>query len=205
MYMYFQILFLIVGLFENLEIALDSLAICGTILRCVLMISIGFNAATRYQLKSSKVATSTRCPIVLSWILRALYFPGITIVEQCDSIIKMAKVKLAPSTLALLKGETAENTKGISTSSGMFISASEDKTGILDQIEKKIERATMIPRSHGEAFNVLRYEIGQRYKSHYDNEIHHTGDLRNVTISEDGILCISRISIMMFASSIFIT
>ncbi|KAJ0683886.1 putative procollagen-proline 4-dioxygenase [Helianthus annuus] len=50
----------------------------------------------------------------------------------------------------------------------MFISASEDKTGVLDQIEKKIERATMIPRSHGEAFNVLRYEIGQRYNSHYD-------------------------------------
>ncbi|MFS7923645.1 hypothetical protein Hanom_Chr03g00263191 [Helianthus anomalus] len=46
MYRYFQILFLIVGLFENLEIAVDSLAVCGTILRCVLMISIGFNAAT---------------------------------------------------------------------------------------------------------------------------------------------------------------
>ena len=36
------------------------------------------------------------------------------------------------------------------TSSGMFVSSSEDKTGILDQIEKKIERATMIPRRHGE-------------------------------------------------------
>uniref|UniRef100_A0A251U1A6 Uncharacterized protein n=1 Tax=Helianthus annuus TaxID=4232 RepID=A0A251U1A6_HELAN len=151
----------------------------------------------------------------------------------------MAKVKLAPSNLALRKGETAENTKGIRTSLDMFISASEDKTGILDQIEKKIERATVIPRSHGEdvriiflflftsryvdysydssttclcknvviflAFNVLRYDIGQRYNSHYDNEIHYTGDLGNVTISEDGILCISRISIMMFAFSIFIT
>ncbi|KAJ0733058.1 putative procollagen-proline 4-dioxygenase [Helianthus annuus] len=105
---------------------------------------------------------------VLSWTPRALYFPGFATAEQCESVIKMAKVKLAPSTLALRKGETAENTKGIRTSSGMFISASEDKTGVLDQIEKKIERATMIPRSHGEAFNVLRYEIGQRYNSHYD-------------------------------------
>nr|XP_043616920.1 probable prolyl 4-hydroxylase 9 isoform X2 [Erigeron canadensis] len=105
---------------------------------------------------------------VLSWDPRALYYPGFATDEQCDGIIKMAKVKLAPSTLALRKGETAENTKGIRTSSGMFISSSEDKTGILDQIEKKIERATMIPRGHGEAFNVLRYEIGQRYNSHYD-------------------------------------
>ncbi|KAK2385036.1 putative prolyl 4-hydroxylase [Trifolium repens] len=55
------------------------------------------------------------------------------------------------------KGETAENTKGIRTSSGVFISASEDKTGTLDAIEEKIARATMIPRSHGE--EVVEYSI----------------------------------------------
>ncbi|CAN4082991.1 unnamed protein product [Withania somnifera] len=105
---------------------------------------------------------------VLTWFPRALYFPNFATIEQCQSIIKMAKAGLKPSSLALRKGETAENTKGIRTSSGMFISASEDKTGILDLIEEKIAKATMIPRTHGEAFNVLRYEIGQSYHSHYD-------------------------------------
>ncbi|KAA8531598.1 hypothetical protein F0562_006307 [Nyssa sinensis] len=105
---------------------------------------------------------------VLSWKPRALYFPNFATAEQCQSIIKMAKVHLAPSTLALRKGETEDNTQGIRTSSGMFISASEDKSGILDLIEEKIARATMIPRTHGEAFNVLRYEVGQKYNSHYD-------------------------------------
>ncbi|RWR72804.1 putative prolyl 4-hydroxylase 9 isoform X2 [Cinnamomum micranthum f. kanehirae] len=105
---------------------------------------------------------------VLSWQPRALYFPNFATTKQCQSIIKIAKSNLAPSTLALRKGETAENTQGIRTSSGTFISASEDKTGVLEFIEKKIARATMVPRSHGEAFNVLRYEIGQRYDSHYD-------------------------------------
>ncbi|KAJ8546014.1 hypothetical protein K7X08_018597 [Anisodus acutangulus] len=105
---------------------------------------------------------------VLSWFPRALYFPNFATIEQCQGIIKMAKAELKPSSLALRKGETAENTKGIRTSSGMFISASEDKTGILDLIEEKIAKATMIPRTHGEAFNVLRYEIGQSYHSHYD-------------------------------------
>ncbi|XP_059623987.1 probable prolyl 4-hydroxylase 9 isoform X1 [Cornus florida] len=105
---------------------------------------------------------------VLSWKPRAVYYPEFATAEQCQSIIKITKKHLAPSTLALRKGETAENTKGIRTSSGMFISASEDKSGILDVIEEKIARATMIPRSHGEAFNVLRYEVGQRYNSHYD-------------------------------------
>ncbi|KAM3286133.1 putative prolyl 4-hydroxylase 9 isoform X2 [Capsicum chacoense] len=105
---------------------------------------------------------------VLSWFPRALYFPNFATIEQCQAIIKMAKAELKPSSLALRKGETAENTKGIRTSSGMFISASEDKTGILHLIEEKIAKATMIPSTHGEAFNVLRYEIGQSYHSHYD-------------------------------------
>ncbi|KAM0032316.1 putative procollagen-proline 4-dioxygenase [Helianthus debilis subsp. tardiflorus] len=105
---------------------------------------------------------------VLSWTPRAQYFPGFATAQQCESIIKMAEVRLSPSGLALRKGDTTESTKGVRTSSGMFISASEDKTGTLDLIEKKIERATMIPRIHGEMFNVLRYEIGQRYLQHYD-------------------------------------
>ncbi|KAL5753104.1 hypothetical protein ACOSQ2_023611 [Xanthoceras sorbifolium] len=105
---------------------------------------------------------------VLSWRPRALYFPNFATAEQCESIINMAKPGLRPSTLALREGETKENTKDIRTSSGMFIYASEDATGNLDIIEEKIARATMLPRIHGEAFNVLRYEVGQRYDSHYD-------------------------------------
>ncbi|CAI9763358.1 unnamed protein product [Fraxinus pennsylvanica] len=113
--------------------------------------------------------TLTSIPFqILSWNPRALYFPNFASAEQCESIIETAKAHLEPSSLALREGETAENTKGIRTSSGMFISASEDKTGILHQIEAKIAKVTMIPRTHGEAFNVLRYEVGQRYHSHYD-------------------------------------
>ncbi|RVW30078.1 putative prolyl 4-hydroxylase 9 [Vitis vinifera] len=94
---------------------------------------------------------------VLSWKPRARYFPHFATAEQCQSIIEMAKSGLSPSTLVLRKGETEESTKGIRTSSyfignssGTFISASEDKTGILDFIERKIAKATMIPRNHGE-------------------------------------------------------
>ncbi|CAL9090271.1 unnamed protein product [Musa textilis] len=105
---------------------------------------------------------------VLSWKPRALYFPNFATAEQCQTVVQKAKSKLRPSTLALRKGETEENTKGIRTSSGTFISASEDSSGVLGQIEEKIARATMIPREQGEAFNILRYEIGQRYASHYD-------------------------------------
>ncbi|KAJ8763367.1 hypothetical protein K2173_002250 [Erythroxylum novogranatense] len=106
---------------------------------------------------------------VLSWKPRALYFPGFATPDQCEAIIDMAKLRLRPSALALRKGETIESTKGTRTSSGTFLSASEDKSGVLELIEHKISKATMIPRSHGESFNILRYEIGQKYDSHYDS------------------------------------
>ncbi|XP_020580054.1 probable prolyl 4-hydroxylase 9 [Phalaenopsis equestris] len=106
---------------------------------------------------------------VLSWKPRAVYFPKFATAEQCQAIIKIARSKLKPSSLALRKGETEESTKGIRTSSGTFLSASEDPTETLKYIEEKIARATMIPRDHGEAFNILRYEIGQKYASHYDS------------------------------------
>ncbi|KAB1208485.1 Prolyl 4-hydroxylase subunit alpha-1 [Morella rubra] len=105
---------------------------------------------------------------VLSWQPRALYFPNFATAKQCDTIVEIAKANLKPSLLALRKGETTESTKGTRTSSGTFVSASEDETGVLDLIERKIARATMLPRTHGEAFNVLRYELGQKYDSHYD-------------------------------------
>ncbi|KAL4181060.1 hypothetical protein AMTRI_Chr12g235450 [Amborella trichopoda] len=105
---------------------------------------------------------------VLSWKPRALYFPKFATKEQCQHVIKIAQSSLVPSSLAFREGETKENTKGIRTSSGTFVSASEDKSGILDLIEEKIAKVTMLPRTHGEAFNILRYEIGQRYHSHFD-------------------------------------
>ncbi|KAL2906398.1 putative prolyl 4-hydroxylase 9 [Bienertia sinuspersici] len=105
---------------------------------------------------------------VLSWRPRVLYFPNFATVDQCESIISMAKAQLRPSRLALRKGETMESTQGVRTSSGMFMSADEDKTGILDFIDEKIARAAMIPRANGETYNVLRYETGQKYNSHYD-------------------------------------
>ncbi|CAJ1977357.1 unnamed protein product [Sphenostylis stenocarpa] len=105
---------------------------------------------------------------ILSWTPRAVYFPNFTSVEACQQIIELAKPKLEPSKLALRKGETAESTKDTRTSSGTFISASEDKSGILDMVEMKIAKVTLLPRSHGEKFNILKYEVGQKYDSHYD-------------------------------------
>lgn len=52
---------------------------------------------------------------ILSWKPRALYFPNFATPEQCQNVVKLAKSRLRPSTLALRAGETEEGTKGIRT------------------------------------------------------------------------------------------
>ncbi|KAL4446852.1 hypothetical protein ABPG77_008096 [Micractinium sp. CCAP 211/92] len=81
----------------------------------------------------------------------------------------MATKRLAPSGLAFKRGDTAENTRDIRTSSGTFMSRDEDPDGVLAFIEDKIAAVTMVPAGHGEPFNVLRYELSQHYDSHYDS------------------------------------
>jgi len=105
---------------------------------------------------------------VLSWEPRAVFFPGFLDKERCEHIIALASKHLAPSGLALRKGESAENTGDIRTSQGTFLSRRDDGAGVLDYLEKRIADATMLPQRHGEPFNVLRYEQGQKYDSHYD-------------------------------------
>jgi prolyl 4-hydroxylase len=114
-------------------------------------------------------STLTDLPFqVLSWQPRALLFPNFASKSQCEAIIKLARTRLAPSGLALRKGETYDTTKEVRTSSGTFLRAEDDKTRSLEAVEEKMARATMIPRINGEAFNVLRYNLGQKYDCHYD-------------------------------------
>ncbi|KAM7250061.1 hypothetical protein ACFE04_021944 [Oxalis oulophora] len=105
---------------------------------------------------------------VLSWKPKVLYYPNFATAKECQHIINMAKPLLEPSKIALRIGDTVENTQDVRTSSGTFLSAWDDRSGILERIEEKIAKITMIPAINGEDFNVLRYENGQKYDSHYD-------------------------------------
>ncbi|CAN0906630.1 Probable prolyl 4-hydroxylase 9 [Linum grandiflorum] len=115
----------------------------ATLLVCALFFLAGFYFSTLFS------------PVeILSWRPRVLYFPNFATPDQCNSIIEITKPKLGPSLLALREGESAESTKGTRTSSGSFVTASEDDSGTLASIERKIARATMIPTTHGEEDNV---------------------------------------------------
>ena len=82
--------------------------------------------------------------------------------------LKQPRLRLHRSGLALKRGVDVGEHEEHSTSSGTFLASKEEKSGALKRVEEKMARATHIPASHGEAYNVLRYEIGQKYDSHYD-------------------------------------
>ncbi|EOA27746.1 hypothetical protein CARUB_v10023900mg [Capsella rubella] len=105
---------------------------------------------------------------VLSWSPRVSYLPNFATKQQCEAVISMAKHMLKPSLVALRKGETAETSQNVRTSTGVFIGADEDESGLLAAIEEKIALATRIPSDYYESFNILRYQLGQKYDSHYD-------------------------------------
>ncbi|KAK4760324.1 hypothetical protein SAY87_005217 [Trapa incisa] len=52
------------------------------------------------------------------------------------------------------------------TSSGMFLSKAQD--GIVADIEDRIASWTFLPPENGEAIQILRYELGQKYEPHFN-------------------------------------
>ena len=105
---------------------------------------------------------------VLSWEPHAVLYRNFASLEECAHVKDLAEKRLAPSGLALRKGEDKEGTKDIRTSSGTFLSRKQDPDGVVEKIERRIADATHVHSTHGEPFNVLRYQLGQKYDSHYD-------------------------------------
>lgn len=106
---------------------------------------------------------------LLSLYPRAFLFPKFLDREKCKHVITLAEHRLGPSSLALKRGDSAENTRDVRTSQGTFMGSGEDPDGVLRYVEEKIAVLTGIPSGHGEPFNILRYELGQHYDSHYDS------------------------------------
>eukprot|EP00775_Hariotina_reticulata_P009484 gene9484-9648_t len=106
---------------------------------------------------------------VLSWYPRIVLFPRFLSDKQAEHIIQLAQPKLEPSLLGTGdKPAGGTGRSNIRTSSGVFLDRTEDPGGVLAAIEEKIAMVTFIPPSHGEDFNILRYQAGQHYHSHMD-------------------------------------
>ncbi|WOL07200.1 putative prolyl 4-hydroxylase 3 [Canna indica] len=102
---------------------------------------------------------------VISWEPRAFLYHNFLSKKECEYLIELAKPHMAKSTVVDSATGQSKDSR-VRTSSGMFLRRGQDK--IIRTIEKRIADYTFIPVEHGEGFQVLHYEVGQKYEPHYD-------------------------------------
>ncbi|XP_057503530.1 probable prolyl 4-hydroxylase 3 [Actinidia eriantha] len=102
---------------------------------------------------------------IISWEPRAFIYHNFLSKEECEHLIKLAKPRMAKSTVVDSKTGKSKDSR-VRTSSGMFLRRGRDE--IIRDIEKRIADFTFIPVEHGEGLQILHYEVGQKYEPHYD-------------------------------------
>jgi prolyl 4-hydroxylase len=81
--------------------------------------------------------------------------------EECDELIRLSKDRMHRSKIGAVREEDE-----IRTSSSMFFQ--EGENDVATRIEKRISQIMNIPVEHGEGLQILNYQIGQEYKTHFD-------------------------------------
>ena len=107
---------------------------------------------------------------------RAFVYHGFLTAEECDHMVAVSRGGLHKS--GVVDAETGGSLlSDIRTSSGSFIGRRFDN--ITQSVEARIAVWSQIPEEHGEAIQVLRYEIGQEYRAHFDYFFHKQGMANN--------------------------
>ncbi|XP_055806290.1 probable prolyl 4-hydroxylase 10 [Solanum dulcamara] len=102
---------------------------------------------------------------VISLEPRAYVYHNFLSKEECEYLISLAKPHMQKS--SVVDSSTGKSMDSrVRTSSGTFLARGRDK--VIRNIEKRIADFTFIPVEHGEGLQILHYEVGQKYDSHYD-------------------------------------
>ena len=110
---------------------------------------------------------------------RAYVYEGFLTEEECDHMLELSRGRMTKSGVVDI-ATGGSTTSDIRTSTGTFISRKRDD--VIARIEKRIELWSHVPETHGEPFQVLRYQHGQEYKAHFDYFFHKSG-MRNNRIA----------------------
>ena len=101
----------------------------------------------------------------ISWSPHAELYRGFLTSAECDYFVRLAEPKLEKSTVVDSKSGGSIASK-VRTSDGTFFEHAEDD--VIASIEARIATWTKTPESHGEGFQVLRYEASQQYRAQFD-------------------------------------
>lgn len=102
---------------------------------------------------------------ILSWEPRAILYHNFLTPRECLYLIHQASPHMLKSTVVDSATGRSKDSR-VRTSSGTFLRRGQDD--VIERIEKRIADFTFIPSSHGEGFQVLHYQKGQKYEAHYD-------------------------------------
>ena len=105
------------------------------------------------------------CVLQAMYNPRVVVFGGLLSDAECESLIALAKPRLARS-LTVQTKTGGEEINADRTSSGMFFQRGENE--LVRRIEGRIARLVNWPEENGEGLQVLRYMPGTEYKPHYD-------------------------------------
>lgn len=110
--------------------------------------------------------------IVLDADARIFLFKGFLSDEEADHIISISEPGLSRSGVVDTKsgGSAISN---IRTSSGVFLNRGQDD--VIQRIEDRIAKWTLIPPGNGEGLQVLKYNKEQKYDAHWDYFFHKDG------------------------------
>ena len=96
---------------------------------------------------------------------RVVLFGGLLADSECEALVAMAQARIEASQVIDLQTGHTRQDDGRS-SSGMAFSRGENS--LLQKLESRIAALLHWPLDHGEAIQVLRYQIGQEYRPHHD-------------------------------------
>jgi prolyl 4-hydroxylase len=96
---------------------------------------------------------------------RVVLFGGLLSDDECDELVALSRAYVTPSNVVDLDSG-GEKLHADRTSSGAALTRG--GTPLISRIEQRIAALLNWPVDHGEALQILRYEVGQEYKPHYD-------------------------------------
>jgi len=96
---------------------------------------------------------------------RVVLFGELLSNDECDELIALSRAHVTPSNVVDLEGG-GEKLHADRTSSGAALIRG--GTPLISRIEQRIAALLNWPVENGEALQILRYEVGQEYKPHYD-------------------------------------
>ena len=96
---------------------------------------------------------------------RVVLFQSFLSDTECDELIRLSRDRMQASHVIDMNSGNTRADAG-RTSSGTAFGRGESP--FIERIERRIEALLQWPYERGEALQILRYEVGQEYKPHYD-------------------------------------